>query len=153
MENKEKSQQPRPPPISSFGDISGLKQILTDFYCKIFEDPMIGYLFRNQDKERLIERELEWTLKALGEEITYQGRPMAKAHQAHPIRRGHFHRRNQLLEQTLIDHQISSESIAWWMNHSRSMENAILGRARMDDRCEKTADGSSNSSPSLWRKA
>ena len=88
----------------------------------------------------------------MGVEIKYTGRPLAKAHQSHPIRRGHFHRRNYLLKETLIEHQLSESVITWWMHHSQSLEKAILGRAQTDQRCEQTADGSGGESLTLWRK-
>ena len=152
MTPSSKPTAPPVPSISEFGDLHGLKSILSDFYNRVFKDPMIGYLFHQQDQERLIEKELEWTAKALGVEINYSGRSLAKAHQAHPIRRGHFHRRNQLLKQTLEEHQAPESVIKWWLHHSQSLEKAILGRAQTDQRCETTADGSGGESMTLWRK-
>ena len=78
------------------GGDEGLRALLTDFYDRVFRDPMIGYLFMGQDKARLIEREVEWTARLFGAEVSYQGRPLREAHKRHPIRRGHFHRRNQI---------------------------------------------------------
>lgn len=152
METPPKISAPPLPSISDFGDLQGLRHILSDFYNRVFQDPMIGYLFREQDQERLIEREVEWTAKALGVEIKYTGRSLAKAHQSHPIRRGHFHRRNHLLQQTLIDHKLSESVITWWMHHSQSLEKVILGRAQNKQDCEQTADGSGGESLTLWRK-
>lgn len=142
----------RPPSLDSFGGLGGLREILTDFYSRVFSDPMIGYLFYNQDSHRLVERELEWTARSLGQDIKYQGKGIAAAHQRHPIRRGHFHRRNQLLEDTIKDHDLPDSCLAWWMAHSQSLEAAILGSAQSDPRCEMTADRSPNGQPTLWIK-
>ena len=71
--------------------------IITQFYQEVFNDVMIGYLFLGQDRQRLIEREIEFSARMLGAtDIPYQGQPLTKAHQKHPIRYGHFHRRNQV---------------------------------------------------------
>lgn len=129
------------PPIEDFGGLEGLKEVLTEFYDKIFTDPMISYLFQGQDKALLVERELEWTAKALGYPIEYKGKGLAKAHQAHAIRRGHFFRRNQLLLQTLEQKSLPPECIEWWMLHSAALEKAILGRAQGGQACEETANG------------
>ena len=129
------------PSIELFGGLEGLRAILTEFYGLIFADPMISYLFAGQDKELLIERELEWTARALGYPIKYRGKGIAKAHQNHAIRRGHFFRRNQLLLQTLQNQTLPSECIDWWMQHSAALEKAILGRAHGGQACEETANG------------
>jgi len=101
---------------------------------------MIGYLFAGQDPERLVERELEWTARALGVEIEYQGRPLAQAHRNHPIRRGHFHRRNQILLESIQQLELPTEVYHWWGAHSAALERVILGHASEDVRCERTAD-------------
>ena len=131
----------KPPAIERFGGLEGLRAVLTEFYGLIFADPMISYLFIGQDKDLLIERELEWTAKALGYPIKYKGKGLAKAHQAHSIRRGHFFRRNQLLLQTLQNRTLPEECIDWWMQHSAALEKAILGRAQGGQACEETANG------------
>ena len=144
----------KPPPLSDFGGLEGIRAVLTDFYERVFRDPMIGYLFAGQARERLIARETEWTARALGASVSYQGRSLARAHQAHPIRRGHFYRRNQLLFQSIEEAQITPEAAAWWREHSQALEGVILGRARADKRCEQTSDGShidpKSSQEPLW---
>ena len=130
----------KPPPLSSFGGLDGLRATLEHFYQHVFSDPMIGYLFAGQDQQRLIDREFEWTARALGVALDYQGRPLARVHQRHPIRRGHFHRRNQLLLESIEHRGLPSDVYRWWRAHSASLEVAILGSASNDTRCEQTAD-------------
>ena len=134
-----------PPPIDLFGGIQGLRTILSDFYQRVFRDPMIGYLFVGKDPELLIDREVQWTARALGvHELTYQGQPLAKAHRKHPIRRGHFHRRNQILDEVIRAHHLPEAAHQWWIAHSQAMETAILGPAQGDRSCEKTSADLSN---------
>ena len=139
------------PPIESFGGIEGIRVVLTSFYKKVFLDPMIGYLFREQSMAQLIDRETQWTAKSLGINIEYEGQSLATAHQKHPIRHGHFHRRNQLLLQAIQQHQLPQECVQWWMNHSEAMQKAILGRAHQDPSCEKTSNTHSHEKNKLWR--
>lgn len=137
------------PSIERFGGIEGIRTVLTEFYDLVFLDPMISYLFVGQDKKLLIEREVEWTAKALGYPIEYKGKGIAKAHQAHSIRRGHFFRRNQLLLQTLEKQALPTECTEWWMQHSAALERAILGRAQGGQACEETANGEGEQQDSL----
>ena len=101
---------------------------------------MIGYLFVGQDLERLVNRELEWTARAVGADIDYQGQPLARAHQRHPIRRGHFHRRNQLLLESVEACGLPPEVSLWWRAHSAALESAILGSVVEDVDCERAAN-------------
>ena len=61
-----------------------LRAILTDFYDRVFADPMIGFFFLGKDKARLIELEWQLTARILGAEVAYQGRGMGAAHRSHP---------------------------------------------------------------------
>ena len=131
-----------PPPIERFGGIEGIRAVLQDFYRHVFKDPFIGYLFAAQDREKLVERETQWTARALGVTMPYEGKPLAEAHRAHPIRRGHFHRRNVLLFESIERAGLHPEAASWWHAHSAALESAILGSARSDARCEQTSDES-----------
>jgi truncated hemoglobin YjbI len=117
-----------------------LRNIITQFYQEVFNDVMIGYLFLGQDRQRLIEREIEFSARMLGAtDITYQGQPLTKAHQKHPIRYGHFHRRNQILLNTLKRLKINDQIIDFWMDHQQKLANAILGKADQDSSCNSTS--------------
>ena len=66
--------------MSLFKQLGGaprLRDILSDFYNRVFDDVMIGYMFIGQDKARLIQREVEFTARFLGAEMEYHGRSMA----------------------------------------------------------------------------
>lgn len=126
--------------LSLAGGLDGLRAHLTEFYARVFRDPMIGYLFMKQDPARLIERELEWTARMFGADLPYEGRPLRVAHAQHPIRRGHFFRRNQILLDTLIARGAPPTLIEAWMSHSKALESAILGRASGIEGCEVTSD-------------
>lgn len=126
--------------MSLYYDLGGeapLRAVLDDFYQRVFADPMIGYLFMGQKRERLVQLEFELTARLLGGPVTYTGRPMRKAHEKHNIRKGHFHRRNQLMLDTLRDHDVPAPIVEAWMAHARALERAILTpAARRDRHCD-----------------
>ncbi len=110
------------------GGEAGLRAILEDFYARVYADAMIGYFFAPHDRSRLVERELQFTARVLGAtDVTYEGQGMRAAHAKQPIRRGHFHRRNQILAQTLEAHGVP-EAVRWaWLAHAKALEVAIVG--------------------------
>ncbi len=115
---------------------SRLRGILVDFYDRVFADVMIGFLFHGIAKARLVELEYQFTAKHLGADIDYEGRPLRQAHGRHPIMKGHFQRRNVILEDTLRDHQVPEVVHQAWMAHVRGLEAAILGDASGSPHCD-----------------
>ncbi len=112
-----------------------LRAVLVSFYDRVFADVMIGYLFRDADKARLVELEYQFTARALGADVAYEGRGMRQAHAKHPIMRGHFMRRNKILEEEIDAHAVPAEVKEAWMGHARALRRAILGTAAREASC------------------
>jgi hemoglobin len=104
-----------------------LREVVTDFYRRVFGDVMIGFLFEGKDRGHLIEREYEFTASLLGGDVKYTGRPMREAHARSPIFGGHFERRLQLLRETLRDHAVDPEVQAVWIDHTLALRDQITG--------------------------
>lgn len=85
------------------GGEAGLRRCIERFVDKVFDDVMIGYLFRAADRGRVKQKEFEHAAEALGATVAYTGRPLAKAHAPHRIRGGQFMRRIQILKETLAE--------------------------------------------------
>ena len=106
-----------------------LRAILEDFYDRVFADPMIGFLFVGADKPRLIEKEWELSARMLGGEVRYTGQPMRQAHARSPILGGHFARRQQLLRETLADHDVPQNVTAEWLRHNDQLRPQVTADA------------------------
>jgi len=102
-----------------------LREVLIDFYARVFDDVMIGFLFQGKDRQRLIDREYEFTANFLGGDVRYSGRPMRTAHAQSPIFGGHFERRLQILRETLRDHGVDPEVQKAWLEHSYALRPQI----------------------------
>jgi hemoglobin len=102
-----------------------LRAVVTDFYRRVFDDVMIGFLFIGKDRQRLIDKECEFTARFLGATTPYTGRPMREAHARSPIMGGHFDRRLTILRQTLADHQIHTEVAEAWLDHQMRLRHQV----------------------------
>ena len=80
-----------------------------------------------QDVARLLGRARIEPARHLGGGTPYTGRNLREAHASHPIRRGHFQRRNVLLADTLRDHDVPPEIFEAWMATAYALEAAVLG--------------------------
>jgi hemoglobin len=116
-----------------------LRSVITDFYSRVFGDVMIGFLFEGKDRQRLIDREYEFTAQLLGADVKYTGRPMRTAHGHLPIFGGHFERRLQILRETMRDHAIDSEVQRAWLDHSLALRGQIT--TDRGSECKDTAVG------------
>lgn len=113
-------------PLIDAIDREELRAVIRDFYDRVFEDVMIGFMFRGADKERLIEREWELVARLLGaRDVVYQGRSMRAAHARVPILGGHFERRMQILRDTLADHDVPEAVREKWLAHSLSLRRQV----------------------------
>lgn len=102
-----------------------LRAVIIDFYRRVFDDVMIGFLFIGKDRRRLIEKEFEFTASFLGGDVRYTGRPMQKAHARVPIMGGHFDRRLQILKETLEAHGVDPEVRDTWVKHTLALRAQV----------------------------
>ncbi len=111
-----------------FDKIGGdaLRAVITDFYARIFDDVMIGFMFQGRDRAHLIEREWELVAALLGAPgVTYTGRPMKAAHAQHTIFGGHFERRLQILRETMRDHAVDPAVQQAWIDHTQALRAQV----------------------------
>lgn len=107
------------------GGAGAVRAVLADFYDAVFADLMIGFLFKGIDKQRLIERELELTLAALGADVRYGGAALRTVHARHPILGGHFMRRRKLLADAIARHGLPDDVRDAWLAHTDALKAEI----------------------------
>ena|SRR6188768_3191565 len=91
---------PTPSLFEQAGGEAGLRPVMNRFVDRVFDDVMIGYLFRSADRDRVKQKEYEHAAEQLGAPVKYSGRPLAQAHAPHRVRGGQFMRRIQILRET-----------------------------------------------------
>lgn len=109
------------------GGEDGLRTVLRDFYNRLYADVMIGYLFRPHDKAQLVESQLQFTGRAIGGPVTYEGKTLRAAHQGLNIREGQFWRRHQILKEVLADHAVDAEVQRIWIELDIKLKPSVVG--------------------------
>ena len=102
-----------------------LRAVISDFYDRLFDDLMIGFLFRGKPKQQLIDRETEFTAKLLGGDVRYTGRTIRAAHARSPILGGHFERRLQILRETMADNDVPAAVQECWIEHTLALRPQV----------------------------
>jgi hemoglobin len=136
------------PQIALFEKLGGegsLHAIIDRFVDRLFDDLMIGYLFRAADRDRVKAKEYEFAARHLGAPVSYTGRPLEQAHRAHRITGGQFMRRLQILKETLAAFQVPPEVSEHWIAHTLSLQAVITDNAL--DQCDPQHTNRSGSVP------
>ena len=116
-----------------------LRAIVDTFIDRVFDDRMIGFLFRKADKQRIKNMEYQLAAQFLGAQVEYQGRPLDQVHAKHPILGGHFDRRRQILKETLELYHLAEPIKAAWLAHTDKLRPLITPEA--DSACDPNAVG------------
>jgi hemoglobin len=113
-------------PYESIGGEPAVRAILSSLYDELFEDPMVGFLFRGRDKARIVAQQVALTCSFLGGPQRYEGVPLPEAHASLPLLAGHFDRRRHLLEQVLDRRAVPADARAEWLRVDDALRASIL---------------------------
>lgn len=131
--------------FEAIGGEAGLRPLIDRFVDRMFDDVMIGYLFRAADRARVKAKEFEFAAEHLGAPIAYTGRPLAVAHRAHRITGGQFMRRLQILKDTLTEFAVPERVREHWLDHTLALQAQITDNAL--DQCDPAHSNRSGSVP------
>ena len=125
--------------FKQLGGEQQLKAIINGFIDRVFEDRLIGFFFRNADRQRIKDMEYQLAASFLGARVEYQGRPLDQVHAKHPIMGGHFARRRQILKETLELHHVPAMIQEAWLAHTDELRPLITNEKGSG--CEPSALG------------
>lgn len=120
--------------FEQLGGEQKLRAIIDTFIDRVFDDRMIGFFFRNSDRQRIKNMEYQLVAHFLGAQVQYQGRPLDQVHAKHPIMGGHFDRRRQILKETLELYQIPEPIKEAWLTHTDKLRPLIT--PEQDSACD-----------------
>ena len=104
-----------------------VQQVIERLYDRLFEDPLLGHFFFRRDKATLIARQLEFTLRLLGDmDSVYQGKPIPVAHAPLGIRSVHMARRQKVLESVLEECGVKTEDAHAWLERENQLRHLII---------------------------
>lgn len=113
-----------------FDELGGepvLRRIIDHFVDRVFDDVMIGFFFRNANRDRIKEKEYEFAARHLGADVPYTGRALGEAHAPHRIMGGQFMRRSMILKETLEELGVPPHIVAHWLSHTEKLRAVITG--------------------------
>src|ERR1051325_999309 len=105
----------------TLGGEVALRRVIERFIDRVFDDVMIGYLFRAADRARVKEKEFEHAAEHLGGPVTYSGRLPAAAHAPHHIPGGQVRRGGPLLKETLSELHVPTPVVEHWIERTMAL--------------------------------
>lgn len=117
------------------GGEPGIRAAVTALYERLFDDPMVGFLFAGHDRARIVEQQITFTSRMLGADVAYTGKPLPEAHQSSPILPGHFDRRHHLLRTILEAQGMEPTARDAWLRLDAALRPVILkqGQIRIEE--------------------
>jgi truncated hemoglobin YjbI len=115
-----------------------VREILRALYDRLFDDPMVGFLFAGKDKQHIVEQQVVFTCHFLGGPHRYEGKPLPVAHAGLPLLPGHFDRRHHLLAQVLDEQAVPEDVQRVWLRIDESLRPSVL--ASGDEARSKTRE-------------
>ncbi len=113
-------------PYEAVGGEAGVRSILDMLYARLFEDPLVGFLFEGRDRARIVEAQVAFTCAFLGGPQRYAGKALPEAHAALPLLAGHFDRRHRLLEIILEERGVPEEARREWLRVDDTLRSSVL---------------------------
>jgi hemoglobin len=110
----------------AIGGEAAVRRVLRVLYDRLFEDPMVGFLFEGKDKDRIVEQQVLFTCAFLGGPQRYEGKPLPQAHATLPLLPGHFDRRHFVLRQVLRDQSVPDAVRDLWLNIDEGLRSSVI---------------------------
>lgn len=91
------------------GGVEGVSRLVVQFYSRVLSDPALRPYFHGVPLDKLQRMQLEFFSAALDGPLSYSGRGLQHAHQAHHIPRRHFQDFVEHLFETLRDSALAED--------------------------------------------
>jgi len=114
------------------GGAEGVDAAISDFYGRVFEDPVLRGFFEGVDVEKLIAMQREFFAAALGGPVKYSGMTLRDAHSSHSIGRQHLSRFTDHLLTTLEDRGVAKSAAVSIVSQVALYSEDILGEVAED---------------------
>lgn len=105
-----------------------LQAVITEFYKRAFNDPIIGHFFFHFDREKLTRQQIDFARAMLGGPNHYKGKPLRQAHQAFAISKPHFGRRQILMREVLEEFEVAEELRESWLEREEKLRPLIFNQ-------------------------
>jgi hemoglobin len=104
-----------------------IKESITEFYKRAFQDGIIGHFFFGKDREHITNLQIDFATAALGGPRNYRGKSLVAAHRNLKIKGAHFGRRQVLMGEVLLEMGLDESLRQQWLALENDLKPLIMG--------------------------
>lgn len=108
------------------GGFATVRRVVSDFYEKVLDSPVIAHHFEHVDMRRLIDHQARFVSSVMGGPASYTDEHLRRVHARFTITTEEFREMVSLLEEALEDHDFSDADIGEVLAAVRRREGVIV---------------------------
>lgn len=101
------------PLFDKYGGFSVVSRIVLDLYNRLLDDDDVGPFFDEIDMRRVVDHQTKFVSSLMGGPASYSDDQIRKMHDHLAIGPEHFEKLREILSQTLRDHGLADEDVAY----------------------------------------
>ncbi|WP_144796396.1 group I truncated hemoglobin [Halorubrum depositum] len=116
---------------SIYADIGGreaVEAVVSDFYDRVFDDPLLEPYFEGVDREALYAHQVQFVSAVAGGPVSYEGADMRTAHEGMGITAEAFGRVATYLGEALRENGVAEGDVEAILEEVGALEPDVVGR-------------------------
>jgi len=116
---------------SIYADVGGreaVEAVVSDFYDRVFDDPVLEPYFEGIDREALFAHQVQFVSAVAGGPVSYEGADMRAAHEGMGITEEAFGRVATYLGEALRENGVSAENAEAILEEVGALEPDVVGQ-------------------------
>ena len=110
------------------GGFASVRRIVSAFYDRVLDEPMVGRHFEGLDMARLVDHQAKFIAQVMGGPASYTDEQLQRAHARLGISQAEFATMADLLRETLEDFALEADDIVAVDRAFRQRETFIVAR-------------------------
>ena len=111
-----------------YGGFATVRRVVSDFYERVLDSPVIGHHFENVDMKRLLDHQARFISYTMGGPASYTDEHLRRVHERLEISAEEFREALVLLTETLEDHGFEQADIDEVASELRLRQGVIVTR-------------------------
>ncbi len=114
--------------FDQYGGFAKISRIVTDFYNKVLDSPVLAPFFAHTDMKRQIDHQTKFIATLMGGPASYTNEHLERVHAHLNITESAFQELINVMRETLEDHNMGEEDIQQVVNEMVSRKNYIIAK-------------------------
>lgn len=105
-----------------------VEAVVSDFYERVFSDPLLEPYFENVDREALYAHQVQFISAVSGGPVSYDGDDMQRAHEGMGITEAAFDRVATYLAEALRENGVAADDVDAILDEVGALEPDVVGQ-------------------------